>query len=81
MNQPAIDKFLERNREEREARDRTWQQKWALKSNREKAQYLLGLTDVTARVSEHDARVLQAAQVYATLAVVDATEAQGKGLV
>lgn len=57
---------------------RSWEERWALKTNREKAEYLMGLTGVTTSVTEHDARVLQAAQVYATLAVVDATEAQGK---
>lgn len=78
MSQAAIDRILERGREEREARTRSWDERWSLKTNREKSEYLLDLTDVKGRFTEHDGRVLQAAQVYATLAVVDATEAQGK---
>ncbi len=78
MSQAGIERFLEKGREEREARVRTWEERWSLKTNREKAEYLLGLTDVTGRLSESDVRICQAAQVYATLAVVDATEAQGK---
>lgn len=68
-------------RQTEEHERRPWQEKWARKSNREKSEYLLGLMDLTGRITDGHVRILQAAQVYATLAVVDATEAQGKGLV
>lgn len=53
-----------------------WREAWELKSNREKAEYLLGLMDLTGRILDGHVRILAAAQVYATLAVVDATEKQ-----
>ena len=71
MSQDAIDRLLEKGREESQARARTWAERWSLKSNREKAEYLVNLTDVTGRLTEYDGRVLQAAQVYATLALSD----------
>lgn len=71
MSQAGIERFLEKGREEREAKTRLWSERWAAKSNREKALYLVNLTEVTGRLTEHDARVLQAAQVFATLALTD----------
>lgn len=71
MSQEAIENFLAKGREECEAKTRLWSERWARKTNREKGLYLVNLTDVTGRLTEHDGRVLQAAQVYATLALSD----------
>jgi hypothetical protein len=71
MSQDGIERFLEKGREEREAKTRLWSERWAAKSNREKALYLVNMADVTSRLSEHDGRILQAAQVFATLALTD----------
>jgi hypothetical protein len=71
VSQAAIDRFLEKNREERDTKARLWSERWAAKSNREKALYLVDLTNITGHLTEHDGRILQAAQVFATLALSD----------
>jgi hypothetical protein len=75
LSQAEIENFLAKGREEWETKNRLWAERWVAKSNREKALYLVGLTNVTGVLTgvltENDGRILQAAQVFATLALTD----------